>query len=151
DVRRLRRELENLAESLEQLRLRTKAPATKLPRASRLLEEFAATNRLNLLLPEHRELAAAYCASVLEHAPVLRMSFAAEPSRTFTTRLIVWLRSNLTDDVLLEIGLEPTIAAGCILRTPRKQYDFSLRARFEAQAGLLAQKLHAVEESAHVG
>jgi hypothetical protein len=145
DVRQLRRNLEALEDTLQQMRLRTKAPVAKLPRASRLLEEFAATNRLNLLLPDDRQRAAAFLDNIVAHAPVLHMSFAAEASRAFTTEIVLWLRKNIAPNVLLTIGLEPTLAAGCMLRTPNKQYDFSLRARFEAQAGLLAQQLRGEE------
>lgn len=148
DVRQLRRNLEELEDTLQQMRLRTKAPVAKMPRASRLLEEFAATNRLNLLLPDDRQRAAAFLNGTVVHAPVLHMSFAAQASRAFTTELVLWLRKNIHPNVLLTIGLEPTLAAGCILRTPNKQYDFSLRARFEAQAGLLAKQLHGEEATA---
>lgn len=142
DVRRLRRDLDSLEETLQQMRLRTNAPVAKLPRATRLLEEFSATNRLNLLLPDDRQRAAAYLANVVKTAPVLHMSFAAEASRSFTTEIILWLRQNIASDVLLSIGLEPTIAAGCVVRTPSRQYDFSLRGQFAAQSSLLAEKLH---------
>jgi hypothetical protein len=148
DVRQLRRNLEDLEDTLQQMRLRTKSPVAKMPRASRLLEEFAATNRLNLLLPDDRQRTAAFLDGTIAHAPVLHMSFAAEASRAFTTELVLWLRKNIHPNVLLTIGLEPTLAAGCMLRTPNKQYDFSLRARFEAQAGLLAKQLHGEEVAA---
>lgn len=141
DVRRLQRELEQLEDTLQQMRLRTNAPVAKLPRASRQLEEFASTNRLNLLLPDDRQRTAAYLSSALRTAPVLHMSFAAEASRKFTTEIVLWLRNNLRPDVLVDIGLEPTIAAGCIVRTPNHLYDFSLRARFDKQAALLAEKV----------
>lgn len=154
DMHKLKRELEVLEDTLQQMRLRTNSPVAKLPRASRSLEEFASTNRLNLLLPDDRQRAVAYIASTIKSAPVLHMSFAAEASRKFTTEIVLWLRTNLQPDILLDIGLEPAIAAGCILRTPAKQYDFSLRARFASRAGLLTEKLHdaaATEEPANVG
>jgi F0F1-type ATP synthase delta subunit len=143
DVRQLRRDLEALENTLQQMRLRTRAPVAKLPRATRLLEEFAATNRLNLLLPDDRQRASAFLAHTLKVAPVLHMSFAAEASRAFTTEIILWLRKNIAPDVLLNIGLEPTIAAGCVVRTPTHQYDFSLRERFAAKSGLLLEKIQA--------
>lgn len=142
DLRRLSRQLKQLEETLEQIRLRTNAPVAKLPRATRSLEEFASTNRLNLLLPADRQKMAAFIEATLRSAPVLHMSFAAEASRAFTTEVVLWLRSNIHPNVLLEIGLEPAIAAGCILRTPNRQYDFSLRSRFEAQSKSLVEKLH---------
>lgn len=154
DMRKLKRELEALEDTLQQMRLRTNAPVAKLPRSSRAVEEFAATNRLNLLLPDDRQRMAAYIAHTIKNAPVVHMSFAAEASRKFTTEIVLWLRSNLQADILLDIGLEPNIAAGCVVRTPSRQYDFSLRARFVEHADLLAEKLRlpeAIEEPANVG
>lgn len=143
DVSRLKRELEALENDLEQLRLRTSSPIAKLPRSSRVLEEFAATNRLNLLLPDDRQRMAAYLANVAAHAPVAHISFAAEASRKFTTEIVLWFRQNIHRELLLNIGLEPNLAAGCLLRTTNKQFDMSLRAHFAKQAGLLAEKLKA--------
>lgn len=142
DVRRLQRALENLEDSLEQMRLRTRAPLAKLPRSDRTLEEFAATNRLNLLMPADRQQMAAFLKQTSASAPVLHISFAAEASRSFITEIVLWFRRNIQPDILLNVGLEPSLAAGCTLRTTNKQFDFSLRARFAEQAGLLAQKLH---------
>jgi len=43
--------------------------------------------------------------------------------------------------------LQPTIAAGCIVRTPNKVFDFSLRERFADAEGLLLQALDAANAS----
>ncbi|MFA5003715.1 MAG: hypothetical protein WC498_00335 [Candidatus Saccharimonadales bacterium] len=149
DVRRLRRELKNLEDSLQQMRLRTTTPIAKLPRLGRQLEEFSSTNRLNMLLPDDRQRSAAFLEHTLGHAPVLHIAFATEASRSFTTQIVLWFRQNIQNDVLLSIGLEPSIAAGCVLRTPNKQFDFSLRSHFAKQTNLLVDKLKA--EPTNVG
>jgi hypothetical protein len=61
------------------------------------------------------------------------MSFASDPSAVFTVKIVIWLRTNIHPYLLLQVGLEPRIAAGCIVRTPNKQYDFSLRRHFTDQ------------------
>lgn len=141
DARRLRRDIAALEETLQAIRLRTNAPVAKLPRLSRMLEEFASTNRLNLLMPDDRHHAAVFTDYVIKKAPVLHISFAAEATRKFTTELIVWLRTNYDSEMLVEVGLEPNIAAGCVVRTSNKMFDFSLVKHLKEQRTLLMEKL----------
>jgi F0F1-type ATP synthase delta subunit len=106
-----------------------------------MLEEFASTNRLNLLMPDDRHHAAVFMEYVLKKAPVLHISFASEATRKFTTEIVVWLRTNYDSEMLIEIGLEPGIAAGCVVRTTNKMFDFSLIKHLREQRSLLMEKL----------
>lgn len=141
DARRLRRDIAALEETLQAIRLRTNAPVAKLPRLSRMLEEFASTNRLNLLMPDDRHHMAVFMDYVIKKAPVMHISFASEATRKFTTELVVWLRTNYDSEMLLEVGLEPNIAAGCVVRTTNKMFDFSLIKHLQGQRSLLMEKL----------
>ncbi len=141
DARRLRRDLAALEELLQAVRLRTNAPVAKLPRLSRSLEEFASTNRLNFLLPDDRHHAAVFMDYVLRKAPVMRISFASEATRKFTTELVLWLRANFDSEMLVEIGLEPGIAAGSVVRTTDKVFDFSLIKHLAEKRPMLMEKL----------
>lgn len=141
DARRLRRDIAALEDTLQAIRLRTNAPVAKLPRLSRSLEEFGSTNRLNFLLPDDRHHAAVFMDYVLKKAPVMRISFASEATRKFTTELVLWLRSNFDSEMLVEIGLEPNIAAGCVVRTTDKVFDFSLIKHLESKRPMLMEKL----------
>lgn len=141
DARRLRRDLAALEEMLQAVRLRTNAPVAKLPRLSRSLEEFASTNRLNFLLPDDRHHAAVFMDYVLKNAPVLHISFASEATRKFTTELVLWLRANFDSEMLIEIGLEPNIAAGSVVRTADKVFDFSLMKHLDGQRAMLMERL----------
>lgn len=141
DARRLRRELAAMEDLLQAIRLRTNSPVAKMPRLNRSLEEFASTNRLNFLLPDDRQRAAEFMDGVLRHAPVMRVSFATEATRKFTTQFVLWLRANFHPDMLVEIGLEPNIAAGCVVRTTNKVFDFSLIKHLEAQQPMLMKQL----------
>lgn len=141
DARRLHRDLAALEETLQAVRLRTNSPVAKLPRLNRSLEEFAATNRLNFLLPDDRHHAAVFMNYVLKSAPVLHISFASEATRKFTTELVLWLRANFDSDMLVEIGLEPNIAAGSVVRTTNKMFDFSLMKHLESKRDMLMERL----------
>ncbi len=139
DARRLRRDIADMQDTIQAMRIRTNAPIAKLPRLSRALEEFAGTNRLNFLLPEDRHQAEVFMDYVLKRAPVLHISFASEASRKFTTELVQWLRQNFDTEILVEVGLEPNMAAGCVIRTTNKVFDFSLSKYLETKRGMMME------------
>ncbi len=141
ELRRLQRELETLDDYIRQVSLREAGKQPSLPRTSRLLEAAAAENHLNLLKTRDREQLAAFLTWVLQSAPQLHMSFAVDPSAAFTAKIVAWLRGNIHPQALVHLGLQPTIAAGCVLRTTNKTFDFSLRERFTAKRQLLVQAL----------
>ncbi|HEX7964038.1 MAG TPA: F0F1 ATP synthase subunit delta [Candidatus Saccharimonadales bacterium] len=138
EVRRLKRELESLEEFMESSALREPGKQVALPRVSRLLDALAGENHLNLLQPQDREQMKTFLEHVEHKAPRIHMSFATDPSSAFTAKVVAWLRASLATDILLEVGLQPTIAAGVIVRTGNKIFDMSLRERFaDAQKLLL--------------
>ncbi len=142
DVRRLRRDLEDLDDFLHQSSLRQGGKAVTLPRIGRQLDELASDAKANLLQKTHRQQLLRFLNDLNNKAPVLHMSFASEPSAAFMNKLVLWLRDNIHPQVLVRIGLQPSVAAGCIVRTANKQYDFSLRQSLENQKPLLIEKLH---------
>jgi len=144
EVHRLQRELEALEQYLAQAALRNKDSAPVLPHTSRLLEALATENRLNLLQPETRIQLRAFLKLVVDSAPMVHISFAADPSSAFTAKVVAWLRSNIHPLALLQLGLQPNIAAGCIVRTTNKTFDFSLRERLKTQEESLAAALQGV-------
>lgn len=141
EIHRLQRELETLEDFVEQHTIRQPGKQAALPKTSRSLEALAGNNNLNLLMPSDRKQLNQFLRSVATKAPVIHMSFAADPSATFTAKIVAWLRTNVHPYALLQLGLQPTIAAGCILRTPNKVFDFSLRSRFTDQRALLIESL----------
>ncbi|HJQ08995.1 MAG TPA: hypothetical protein VJ836_05945 [Candidatus Saccharimonadales bacterium] len=143
EVRRLKRELEALDEFMRQSGIREPGKQPSLPRLSRLLDALAADNRLNLLQAADRQKVRMFLEAVARSAPSIHMSFASDPSSAFTAKMVTWLRANIHPYVLLQIGLQPTIAAGCVVRTTNKVFDFSLRERFARQQAVLMRALEA--------
>lgn len=141
DLAHLVRELEALDDSLHQASLRKPGEPTKLARSSATLEELASLNGVSLLEADQRAQLLELSRGLYQHAPRVRMSLATEPSGRFMRTVIVWLRGNIHPTLLLEIGMQPSLAAGCMLRTPNKVFDMSLRHRFEEQRSLLAEKI----------
>lgn len=143
EVRRLIRELEALEEYMVQARLRQSGASQSLPRVSRLSESIATENQLNLLKEQDRQALKDFLASIEKKAPQLHFSFASDPSSAFMAKLVEWLRTNIHPHALVSLGLQPSIAAGCILRTPSKAFDFSLRQRLSGSAKLLQDSMAA--------
>lgn len=146
DAVRLRREFEALQEYLHQAALRHEESShIKLPKTSRLLDEFVTLNKLDLLHRADHDRAMATLTALTDSAPLLHFSFSAEPSSAFLAKLMVWLRQNIDPMVLVNVGLQPAIAAGCIVRTPNKQFDLSLGRSFQKSRQLLSDELR-IEE-----
>jgi hypothetical protein len=146
DVGRLSRELENVDNFMKQASIREPGTPVKLPKTSRLLDEFVETNKINLLHQEDRARAINFLIMVKAKAPVLHMSFSADPSMQFQQKLMTWLRQEIHPLTLLQVGLQPNIGAGCVLRTTNKYFDFSLRQHFKNNKNLLMETLHGHEE-----
>lgn len=141
EVRRLQRELEALEEFMSQAAIREPGKQVALPKTSRLLDGLAGNNNMNLLQPEDRQKLAKFLAILHKKAPVIHVSLAADPSSAFTAKLVAWLRTNIHPYALLQLGLQPSIAAGCVIRTNNKTFDFSLRNRFTEQRDLLIKAI----------
>jgi hypothetical protein len=109
------------------------------PRLTRQLDQLAKDNSYNLLEESHRVKLQSELSAVLNKAPLIHISFAAEPPTRFLEQVLSWFRTNIHPQVLLQVGLQPTIAAGCTLRTPNKFFDMSLRSYIKTQEPYLAQ------------
>lgn len=110
---------------------------TPPPRITRVLNQLVRDNRVNLMEEKQRKELQAQLKEVLEKAPNLHISFAAEPSPAALEKVLMWLRQNIHPQVLLQVGLQPSIAAGCMLRTPNKLFDMSMRAYLDKQSPYL--------------
>ncbi|HVX56561.1 MAG TPA: hypothetical protein VHA37_02410, partial [Candidatus Saccharimonadales bacterium] len=141
EVGRLARELELLDDALLQLGLRSGGTEVKMPKTSHLMDLTIQENKLNLLHQEDREQLRAFLETVKEHSPVLHVSFNADPPPNFTEELVTWLRREIHPTLLLTIGLQPNIGAGCIVRSTNKYFDFSLRSYFDEKRDVLVEKL----------
>lgn len=142
DVSRLKRELEGLEDYLHQAKLRTAGHSSgKPPRPSRLLGTLTEANHAQLLEAADRRRLLAFLKLAQEHAPVVHISFASDPSAAFTSKIVSWFRTNIHPQLLVQVGLQPGIAAGCVVRTPNQYYDFSLRRQFSGKRALLVDSL----------
>lgn len=144
EVHRAQRDLEKLEESVRQQVTRqslANAPAGSVMPVSEVLQSLAAENTYNLDQPADRQRLASELMAVSQSAPIVHISLAADPPMSFVVAITSWLRANVHPLVLVRIGLQPSIAAGCIVRTTNKVFDMSLRHRFEQNTNKLIQAL----------
>lgn len=141
DVGRLKREIEALDAFMHEASVRSQS-VSSLPRSSSILEGLAAENKLNLLIPDQRKQLLVFLENLLKNAPTVHMSFASDPKPKFLNQLITWFRTEAHPHTLLHIGLQPEIAAGCVMRTTNRYFDFSFRERFEKSKPKLLKALY---------
>jgi F0F1-type ATP synthase delta subunit len=141
DVRRMTRELEAVDEFLRQAKIRKPGTPVSVPKTTKNLDTFVEMNALQLLDAVDRAKAAEFLEKVASDAPVVHISFATDPSAVFMTKIITWLRQNIHPLLLVQIGLQPSIAAGCVVRTESKVFDFSLRQYLVARRDMLTQAI----------
>lgn len=97
-----------------------------LPEVSSALAEIVKENNLDVSTDNLRSLGE-WLQGLKHDAPVVRFTFASDPTNDVVSRLVKWLRDNTKKIVLIRTSIQPTLAAGCIMHTPSHQYDFSLR------------------------
>jgi F0F1-type ATP synthase delta subunit len=139
DINRLLRELSSLDDFLLSAAARTAGTSVIPPRITYMLEQVARDNKYNLLEPANRDGLKTQLQAVLKTAPVLHISFATEPSPRVTDAILGWLRANIHSQSLVVIGLQPNIAAGCVLRSGNQIFDMSLRTHLQKQEGYLVK------------
>lgn len=141
DIVRIQRELEDLSEHLHQSGLRKGGEPTELPKVSGTTSKLAEATGVNLLHEDERKKLLNLVKKINKTAPVIHISFAASPSAEFLGRIVEWFRTEVHSTLLVQVGLQPSIAAGCIIRTPNKQFDFSLRQYLQQKQELLFEMI----------
>ena len=139
DVARLVRELNSLEDFFSAADTRKAGTPIAPPRLTRMLDNVARDNKCNLLDKTQRQQLSSQLDQILKQAPLLHISFASDPPPRTLERILVWLRANIHPQTLLQVGLQPTIASGCMLITPNKVFDMSLRSHLKNQESYLVQ------------
>ncbi|HSX47846.1 MAG TPA: hypothetical protein VLF63_03660 [Patescibacteria group bacterium] len=141
DINRLLREAINIDDNLHQLQLRESGSQVKLAKTSMLMDKLVDNYKLNLLKSEDRQKLITFLQKIKNDAPKVHMSFSSDPTPSFLEQIVSWLRNNVHQEVLLSVGLQPTIGAGCILRTTNKYFDFSLIENLKKNNKMLLNKI----------
>ena len=137
ELNRVIRELENLDDFLHQANIRTPGSSMSLPKTTKLLEGLAEANGFSLLDTVHRKHLIGKLRNLKLKVKKVHISFAVEPSPRVIRKIVLWMRENIHPQVVVEIGVQPTISVGCIVRTTNKVFDMSLRNRFSSSKTIL--------------
>lgn len=148
DVGRLLREVDALENFMDQATIRQPGSSMQLPKTSRLLDEIVQLNKLNMLQQVDRHRLHVFLTAVKQRAPVLHISFSADPSPYFMKKFITHLRDKISPVVLVQVGLQPNIGAGCVVRSTNKYFDFSLREDLKSKKDVLMRSLRGVTATA---
>ena len=147
DLSRLQREVEAVNIFLAQAASRSAGETLTLPRTTRNLEKLCQQNGINLLVDAERTRLGEFLKQVRMHAPKVHISFASDPSAAFTQKVTSWFRINAHPLTLLQVGLQPTIAAGCIVRTTNKYFDLSIRKDLDKNRSKLVETIRSSREA----
>lgn len=140
DLHRLVREVEALDNYILQNSIRGQKSAA-LPRLTNTLETLISDNKYDILDDKTRNSLLRVLQDLLTSAPVIHMSFAIEPSSFMTQKIVEWFRTEVHPALMLHTGVQPTIAAGCVMRTANKFFDFSLRQHLSRSRDLLMDSI----------
>lgn len=140
EITNVYRELVIFIDKITQSKLRKDNPI-RYPVISENLKALAADNKLNLTDEAVCKQLLIKLEDIKKNAPTVHISFQSEPSNEILQKLVEWLRKEIDPAIFLQVGLQPNIAAGIILRTPNHQFDFSLRQRLFDNKSKLAQAL----------
>jgi hypothetical protein len=146
DLSKALRELENVDDFLRQTKARAPGSPVILPKTSQVLADIAETNQVSLLEPAGRQQLRDALNRLLDNPAKIHISFASAPTASFLREIVAWLRQNVHSSAMVETGLQPSIAAGCIIRTKNKVFDLSLRDKFRLNKEMLSKVLEQSNE-----
>lgn len=142
DVLRTIRELETIEDFFTQGQIRKDQSA--LPKLSPLLAAICRDNKVEITDEAQRRHIGDALIAIRDHAPVIHISFAVEPSAQVIQKVILWFRREVNAAALVHVGIQPSIAAGCVVRTTNMYFDFSLRQHLLRNGQLLLDKLRSL-------
>lgn len=143
DIIRLHREIRSFIDVTTQSIMRHDNPV-KYPAISEQLRALAVTNQVDMRDPKRCEELLKKVDYVKANAPSIHISFPVEPTADILERLVVWFRQEIHPLIVIQVGIQPTIAAGVVVRTPNHQFDFSLRRHLYQNRHKLGEALQRV-------
>ncbi len=145
DATRLLREIKDYDELATQRSLAKGTKRRSTPtRHSEQLIELAEAQSLSLASAADRDEIINQLASLLETAPAVHIDFATEPSARALHRIVQWFREEIHPQALVEVGLQPSLVAGCVVRTTNRYFDYSVRSQLDETHESLQKKIGAL-------
>ncbi len=130
DITRLLRAMEAYSEQALQRRVSLKSAGSQRPEPAmpRSLGELLEFNSLDNSEGSFKELGAELT-RVKDESPVVRVAFSSYPDDDVLRKIVGWFRREIQSDLLVQVGVQPMIAGGCVVQTGPNRYDFSIRSK----------------------
>jgi F0F1-type ATP synthase delta subunit len=145
-LKKLLRSAKEADDFMMQANIRKPGSHMQLPKGSLMLDKLSDDNNLSLLKPEDRQFLISALTMLDNKAPVIHISFASNPNDKFLIEIVKWFRSSVHPYILLQVGLQPSMAGGFTLRTRNKYLDLSLRRHFANKQNMLVKLIDEVAQ-----
>lgn len=142
DIIHLLQELETHEQNLQEAKIRK---TETVPDVSKLLKEVAQFVGVDIVKSEDITKLKDWLKKTKQSAPVVHISFSSNPSGDFLQKITAWFRKEINPLTLLQVGIQPSIAAGCTVRTTSKYFDMSLRSHLQGKNDLLFERVREVK------
>lgn len=142
DILRIIRELESLENEISQQSVRKVAAKINY---SPSLATLVVENHIEMTDIEQRRALRQKLIDIKDKSPQVQISFAVEPPTAVVGKVLLWLRREIDTSILLSVGIQPGIAAGCVLKTTSKYFDFSLRRHLLDHSDVLVERLRSLQ------
>lgn len=144
---RLDNELGRLEGELRNLNARTKSGLTSNSQSATVSPEFSevAEQLINgQMNAASVSTARQNLAEQLQKYQVVHIVLSHQPPDVELEQLVHWFRKNITEQLFLEITLNPTIVGGIVIRAGSRVYDFSFERALHANLAVLDKAVGSV-------
>tara|TARA_Y100001970_G_scaffold250241_1_gene321816 strand:- start:256 stop:738 length:483 start_codon:yes stop_codon:yes gene_type:complete len=74
----------------------------------------------------------------------VHVGFASQPSIKALQQLVVWFRKNVDPSIVVQVGVDPSIIGGCVVRTTNRVFTFTLAEALRSSQTALAKEVAAL-------
>lgn len=149
DITRLVTELERVDAELLSAAVHAKVGVATYaqPVLSDQLTDFLVKNSFTLNDSHARTALIQQIRILKDKVPVMHMTFAATADYESLQKIAQWLRASVHPQVVIAVGLQPSLVGGVYLRTPNHIHDMSLRTLLHGRSNVLVKELEAMRVS----
>jgi hypothetical protein len=143
DLYRLLRELESIDNKMLESDVRIKAglgDGSGID-VTEQMSQFLQQNSLNLDDSNERSEIIKQTRLLKDRVSVFKVTLAGPLKHEQLIELARWMRSSIHPQLVLAVGLQPSLVAGAHIRTPNKIFDFSFKAALEKNRNVLIDEI----------
>lgn len=146
DISRILVEAEQLDDQLteDEIRAKTNNTTVSEPVLSRQLTDFLNANQLSHSDKDQRKDLIEKLRHLKHGIPSVHITFASMADQHSLQQLVSWLRQSVHPQIVITIGIQPSLIGGVYIRTPNHIYDFSLRKELSGGRSVIAKDLEAL-------